>query len=348
MKPLVSILIPAYNAEEWIAYALQSAVAQTWQRKEIIVVNDGSSDRTAEVAQGYASKEVAVVSTKNQGAGGARNCALQLCQGDYVQWLDADDLLAPEKVERQLEALQQVGNPRILASSPWAYFHRRSSRARFVPTSMWQNLSPVEWLLKKLGENLHMQTATWLTSRELTAATGPWDTRLITDDDGEYFSRMLLASEGTIFVPDARVYYRITAFNRWSYIGYSDKRKEALLLSMKLHMQYLRSLEESDRVRKACLAYMRNWLISFYPERPDIVQELQCLASELQGHLEVPHLRRKYAWMRPIFGWTVAKWAQTVLPRLQYSLVNRWDEVMFRLESRATASSTPGKTKSAI
>ena len=58
MKPLVSILIPAYNAEEWIADTLQSAIAQTWPRKEIIVVDDGSRDRTAEVARRFASKEV--------------------------------------------------------------------------------------------------------------------------------------------------------------------------------------------------------------------------------------------------------------------------------------------------
>ena len=108
MKPLVSILIPAYNAEEWIADTIQSAIAQTWPRKEIIVVDDGSRDRTAEVARRFASKEVAVVSTENQGAAAARNHALQLSQGDYIQWLDADDLLAPDKIERQLAALREV------------------------------------------------------------------------------------------------------------------------------------------------------------------------------------------------------------------------------------------------
>jgi glycosyltransferase involved in cell wall biosynthesis len=99
-KPLVSILIPAYNSEEWIGNAIRSAIAQTWQRKEIIVVDDGSSDRTPEVARRFAAKEVAVVSTENQGSAAARNHALQLSQGDYIQWLDADDLLAPDKIER--------------------------------------------------------------------------------------------------------------------------------------------------------------------------------------------------------------------------------------------------------
>lgn len=334
MKSLVSILIPAYNAENWIAYTLQSAIAQTWQRKEIIVVDDGSDDRTAEVARRFASKEVTVVSTENQGAAAARNHALKLSQGDYIQWLDADDLLAPDKIERQLAALRGVESKRTLLSSSWAFFNYRTNPARFVPTALCQNLSPVEWLLRKMGENLHMQTGTWLTSRELAEAAGPWDTRLISDDDGEYYCRVLLASEGTCFVPEAKVFYRITSSNRWSYVGTSDKKKDALLLSMKLHIQYLRSLEESERTRKACLTYMQTWYPNFYPERPDIVAELQGLAAQLQGHLEVPRLRWKYAWMKPIFGWKAAKRAQMVLPQLKASLVRYWDKAMYRLETR--------------
>src|SRR5271169_3846889 len=158
MKPLVSILIPAYNAEPWISDTIQSAIAQTWPRKEIIVVDDGSKDRTAAVAQRFASSEVTVVSVENQGAAAARNHALQLSQGNYIQWLDADDLLAPDKIERQLAALQDFDSRRVLLSSPWAYFNYRTNCARFVPSSLWQDLSPLEWFLRKMGENLHMQT----------------------------------------------------------------------------------------------------------------------------------------------------------------------------------------------
>src|ERR1700751_2842411 len=114
MKPLVSILIPAYNAQPWIADTIRSAIAQTWQHKEIIIVDDGSSDRTAAVARRFASRDVAVVTTENQGAAAARNRALQLSQGDYIQWLDADDLLAPDKIERQLAALDEGGDRRLL------------------------------------------------------------------------------------------------------------------------------------------------------------------------------------------------------------------------------------------
>ncbi len=339
MKPLVSILIPAHNAEEWIAASVQSAIAQTWPRKEIIVVDDGSRDRTAAVVRGFASKGVAVVSVRNQGAAAARNHALQLSQGDYIQWLDADDLLAPDKIERQLGACGEADGRRILLSSPWAPFYYRTGRARFIQTSLCQNLSPVEWLLGKMGENLHMQTATWLTSRELAEAAGPWDTRLLSDDDGEYFCRVLLASKGVRFVSETGVYYRVTAAGRLSSIGNSDRKKDAMLPSMKLHVQYLRSLEESERVRRACLTYMQNWYHHFYPERPDIVAELQAVAAQLQGRLEEPRLRWKYAWMRPMFGWKAAKWAQEALPQIKASCFRHCDKAIYRLETvRAAAS----------
>ena len=107
MSPLVSILIPAYNAEPWIADTINSALRQTWPRKEIIVVDDGSRDQTLQIARQFASEDVSVVTQENQGAAAARNKALQLCQGDYVQWLDADDLLSREKVTGQMAAAQE-------------------------------------------------------------------------------------------------------------------------------------------------------------------------------------------------------------------------------------------------
>jgi len=112
MKPLVSILITAYNAEKTIGYTLESALRQTWQRKEIIVVDDGSTDRTAEVVRQF--KEVRLVSTENRGLSGAQNHAFPLSQGDYIQYLDADDLLAPDKLERQLAALRSFDSRRVL------------------------------------------------------------------------------------------------------------------------------------------------------------------------------------------------------------------------------------------
>src|SRR5205814_2515828 len=142
---------------------------------------------------------------------------------------------------------------RTLLSAAWGYFMYRPSKAKFIPTSLWCDLSPVEWLLRKMEQNLHMQTTTWLVSRELTEAAGPWDTRLSLDDDGEYFCRVVLASNAIRFVADARVFYRQQGSDRLSSIDRSDKKLESQFLSMQLHVDYLRSLEDSERVRTASL-----------------------------------------------------------------------------------------------
>jgi glycosyltransferase involved in cell wall biosynthesis len=334
MQPLVSILIPAFNAEEWIADTINSALGQTCPRKEIIIVDDGSTDQTLSIAQQFASRDVCVLTQSNQGAAATRNKAFSVCQGEYIQWLDADDLLAPDKVQKQVEALAHVRSGRTLLSSSWGHFMYRPYKAEFHPTPLWCDLSPVEWLVRKMGQHLYMQTATWLVSRELTEAAGPWDTRLLGDDDGEYFGRVILASDGVRFIPESRVYYRMTGSNRLSYIGRSDKKKDAQFLSMQLHVGYLRSVEDSDRVRDACIRYLQSWLIHFYPERLDIVKQLEQLATTLGGHLEVPQLRRKYVWIQKIFGFVLAKHAQIILPELKWSLLRSLDKALLRIEKQ--------------
>ena len=331
MKPLVSILIPAYNAERTISQTLESAIAQTWPHKEIIVVNDGSTDRTLDVAQRYGSK-VKVVSIDHQGGQVARNHAYSLSEGDFIQWLDADDLLGPEKIEKQLASLTGDCSERVLLSSSWASFYHRTAKAKFLPSSLWQDLSPTEWFLRQMGENLAMLPASWLTSRKLADAAGPWDTRLHVHQDCEYFARVLLASEGTRFISEAKVFYRIGGSKRVSFIGKSEEKKQSLLLTTKLQIEYLRSLEESERVRKVCLRYLQNVYYMFiHLKRPDLAEELQELARGFRGRLEEPSLIRKYAWIRPIFGEEVAQWAQSTLPTLKHASIMGFDKAMFLL-----------------
>jgi len=334
MKPLVSILIPAYNAEAWISDTLRSAIAQTWDRKEIIVVDDGSKDQTLAVTRKFEPDGVKVFAQKNAGAAAARNKAFSLSQGDYIQWLDADDLIGPEKIEKQMEALGDSPNKSILLSGSWGRFLHRPHRASFVPTALWNDLSKAEWLIRKMGQDLYMQTASWLVSRELTEAAGPWDTRLLGDDDGEYFCRVLLASEGVRFVPEAKVYYRASGASSLSYIGNSDKKREAQWTSMELHIGYLRSLEDSERSRAACVKFLQNWMVFFYPERMDIFGKAQAKAKELGGQVEAPRLSWKYSWIKTLFGWRLARRAQRFLPGVRWSLIRRWDKTLFQIEGR--------------
>ena len=338
ITPLVSILIPVFNAEEWIADTVRSALAQTWAHKEIIVVDDGSTDNTLSVLQGFKLDHVRVVTQQNKGAAAARNTAFSLSTGDYIQWLDADDLLAPDKIALQLQGLERFRSTRTLVSSSWAQFSYRWYRARFRSTALWCDLSPVEWLSIKMGMNLYMPNHSWLVSRELSERAGPWDTTLSVDDDGEYFCRVLLQADNVRFVPEAKVYYRVSGSGTVSDIGVSDRKLTDQWRSMQLHIRYLRSLEDTPATRDACLKFLRTWLGYFYPQRPDIVTEAQKVAMELGTQIQVPQLRWKYAWIAALFGRKLARRAELLLPQIRWWFVRRLDRTLLRIERRKSVA----------
>jgi hypothetical protein len=141
-----------------------------------------------------------------------------------------------------------------------------------------------------------------------------------------------MKSDGIRFVPGAKVFYRVSGFRRLSYIGLSDKKMEAQFLSMKLQVGYLRSVEDSERVRAACLTYLQNWLGAFYPNRPDLVGQAQELAADLGSKLEIPRLGWKYAWIRPVFGYDFAKRAQLLLSQIKWLVASSWDKALLLLE----------------
>jgi glycosyltransferase involved in cell wall biosynthesis/peptidoglycan/xylan/chitin deacetylase (PgdA/CDA1 family) len=341
-EPLVSILIPAFNVQAWIAQTLRSAIAQTWKRKEIIVVDDGSTDQTLAIARQFESDTVHVVTGKNQGAASARNTAFSLCHGDYIQWLDADDLLAPDKIARQMAVLDPNEGRKTLLSCEYGKFLYQWQSSQFVRTRLWRDLAPIDWLLRKMGENLFMQTATWLVSRELSDASGAWDTRMLSDDDGEYFCRVLLNSNGTRFVPGARVYYRHFRSDGLAYVGRSNRKREALWLSMQLHILYLLSLENSPRTREACVTYLQRNLLNFYPEMTDIVSQANQMARDLGGELRPPDLSWKYSWIKTAFGWRLAKDTALQMREIRWSFEKSLDRTILRVKSRIDPGSDSG------
>ena len=93
-------------------------------------------------------------------------------------------------------------------------------------------------------------------------------------------------------------------------------------------------MEDSERVRAACLKYLQTSLIYFYPDKPDIVEQAQQMARDLGGQLGPPHLSWKYSWLRTAFGWRAAKSGQHVLLKSRWSVERRWDKVLFQLENR--------------
>jgi glycosyltransferase involved in cell wall biosynthesis len=333
MEPLVSILIPAYNAQSWIASAITSAARQTWKKKEMIVVDDGSTDSTLAVARQFEGKTVCLLTQENAGASAARNRALNACQGDYIQWLDADDVLEREKIATQLNGTPD-SNSRTLVSSAWGRFYHRLGKAKFTPTVLWQDLSPRNWLTLKFRENVWMPTQSWLVSRTLTDLAGPWDESLSFDDDGEYFSRLISHSDHVRFVSAARSYVRRASVGSLSNeFNLSPTKLNSQLRSMKIQMNYLLGLGDGPETRSACVTYLQNWLPYFYPERPDIVAQIVELAANLGGELRTPTPGWKYTLPYKLCGWRGVKRVRQILPRARMRISVQWDRWLSLMDS---------------
>ena len=310
MSPLVSILIPAYNAAPWIAETLSSALAQTHPGCEIVVVDDGSRDDTLDRARAVAARfpdRVRVAGQTNSGASAARNHAFRLSRGDFIQFLDADDLLSPRKIELQLARL--AGAPAgAVATCRWGRFETDPAAARFVDEAVFRDFVPVEWLLLHASEARMMHPAAWLAPRAICERAGPWDETLSLNDDGEYFARVVLASAGVAFTPaaEAATYYR-------SGLGGSLSKRRSPAACASLHRAgellqgHLVAAESSPRVRQARADHWMHIAYELYPDAPALSRDAERRSATL-GVSAVPPPRGTPA--RPhsrLVGWRLAR-----------------------------------------
>ncbi len=109
MKPTVSVIIPAYNAEHYLQDAIESVLAQTRAVEEILVIDDGSHDRTRDVAKSF-HRNITYFFQDHQGPGAARNVGVQNAKGDFLTFLDADDIWVKDKCKKQFEIFSKVSN----------------------------------------------------------------------------------------------------------------------------------------------------------------------------------------------------------------------------------------------
>jgi len=240
--------------------------------------------------------------------------------------------------------LDKVPSKRTVLSSEWGRFMYRPSRAAFVPSPLWQDLTPTEWLIRALEKNIYMQTATWLVSREVTEAAGPWNTQLLSDDDGEYFARVMLSADGIKFVPNAKVYYRVVGSSNLSYFGRSDKKMDAQWASMKLRIQYMRALDDGPRGRAACVEYLRDWMVCFYPLRIDLCDAVVKLAKELGGDVSTtPIFSWKHNLLKSVVGWHRAQQIHSGFGEMRSSLQCRWDRAQYRKEQPKLSATSAGQ-----
>ena len=311
--PTVSVLIPAYNAERYLAEALDSVLAQTWPNVEVIVVDDGSRDATLEVALRYERREVQVIAQANAGASASRNAAFAASRGDLVKFLDADDLLSPEHIALQVECLAR--HPGCVAMSEWDRFYKDPAKASFKPRPSWRDADPVTWLVEDWADARPMtQPGMFLIPRPVAEQAGPWDERLSLTDDFDYFTRVILASRGVRFTAGARLYYRS------GLTGALSGRKGSVaaashLRSLELGISELLAAEDSVRTRRVSSDLFQDAVYAFYPDHPDLLDRARQRVEELGGSSLSPSGPPGFHQLRRVTGWQLARRVQRLAER---------------------------------
>ncbi len=202
--PLISVIVPAYNAEKTIARTLDSVLAQTYSNFELLVIDDGSEDATLDIIKSVSDYRLKVFSYPHQGHSAARNHGLDQAVGEYVALIDADDLWTPDKLEAQLHALQS--HPEAAVAYSWTNFIDQDDR--FLRTGSYINVKGNVYR-KLLGTNFIENGSNPLIRRSALTAVGKFDETLITSPDWDMWLR-LAARYGFVCVEAPQILYRVS------------------------------------------------------------------------------------------------------------------------------------------
>jgi glycosyltransferase involved in cell wall biosynthesis len=301
--PLVSILIPCRNAATTLSDTLRSALAQEDVEKEIIVVDDGSTDGSREVARGFAAQGVRVIEGPQINASAARNRALQASRGDYIQYLDADDLLGANKISRQIELLEQ--HPDCVATARWGRFRETVSDVVFANDDQLHDWTPGEWLVFHCGQHQMMHPAAWLVPRSVAEKAGLWDERITLNDDGEYFARVVANSNGLKCAAGAETFYRTLPSASLSKSRGTGSFR-SLWLSVKMTGECLLRLDSGPLARRAVADMYQRFCFEVYPSAGPEMAEATSMITQLGGSLLKPDFGPKAQWLKCILGWRLA------------------------------------------
>jgi len=311
-RPLVSILIPCYNCEAWVSRAIETALAQTWEPKEIIVLDDGSSDRSLEIIQSFGNV-IQAISEPNRGQNGARNRLTGLSKGEWLQYLDADDELAPDKIEKQMMLAEQAD---VMYSSVEATFYRDleyiNSDKRLAEGYNDSWCAGFRWQFPN--------TTAFLFRRSAICSVGGWNESLKNCTDyGLYFPLLL---EGLRFraTPDAWSIYR-----QWSSEQAVYQAPQRLVLArlqvmwnavLKLEETQLLTIPRKQAFEESTFLVIRTLHLL---NREKALKELQRLKEWNQNFCpQGASISKFYRWSYNLVGFSFAEILATVTRPLRH------------------------------
>jgi glycosyltransferase involved in cell wall biosynthesis len=298
--------MPAFNAEDYILNAVNSVLNQSYNNIELIVVNDGSTDRTEEILRGIHNPKLKLVTTINKGQCAAANLAFHHSKGEFVKFMDADDIISADFIENQVKVLK--GDLNKIASAKWGRFYNNDlSTFQLNPETVWRDMKPIDWLVESLlsGHNM-MQCGLWLIPRAIVVKSGLWNEDLSLINDFDFIIRLLLQSHEIKFAPGSILYYRSGISGSLSNQT-SRQAYQSACMSTQLGCSRILNFENSYRTRKVCANSYKLWEFACYPNYPDLSLQMANECKKMGGsNMQYP-AGGITKMLIQIFGWKLTK-----------------------------------------
>jgi len=222
LKYKISVIIPTYNRSHVIRNALETVRLQSYTNWECLIIDDGSTDTSEEIITKYIKSDnrfkfISRTNSRKKGAATCRNIGLENATGQFIQFLDSDDVMAPNKFETHINRLKNepLGT---LATCRYGILKPSFSNPKIFKglKTFRDHKNPLD-LLKTFAENFtYFPLHAYLIPRTVTETVGKWNEELTVNDDGEYFTRIILNSSQISFCNETYVLYKTGAGNRIS------------------------------------------------------------------------------------------------------------------------------------
>ena len=277
--PNVTVIIPLYNAYDSVSETLNSCLNQTYKSIEVIVVDDHSTDNSYEVVKEFQSKYPGIIklySNPRKGACAARNYGYIKSSGEYIQYLDADDLLSPNKIESQMKILT-INTGLCVSSCGWGRFQKHSVDVNWENSKINKSYSnPIDFLIDCWNGYGTMPIHSWLTPRALVERAGSWNEDLLINQDGEFFSRILFFAKKIKYCAEAKVYYRSGNLNSVSQLNSKKYGKaKSLLESYFAYEETWHDQIENKRLKRALAHNYLSFIYTYYPLHKNLILDAE-------------------------------------------------------------------------
>ncbi|RXJ46043.1 glycosyltransferase family 2 protein [Gelidibacter gilvus] len=308
---LVSIIIPNYNSLKFIKETLDCVFNQTHKNLEVIIVDDGSTDGSFEWIANLNQPNLKLAKNPKKGACAARNHGLRLAKGDYIQFLDADDVLDHDKIKAQVTLLEN--EPTKVAICSTRHFYETIDEGVITDASFLDTTdTPGDFLLNLYGgdginHNMVAQHA-WLTPKSVMDKAGFWNEELVKDQDGEFFCRVAMASQGICFAEGVLCYYRKHRNAGSISSGKTEKHISSQFESLNSKAEQLSSFKDTKAYKNAMALQYKIIAIDAYPKHLAIYKTAIQNVKYFGGSAYMPVLGGKLIEsIKHLFGWRAAK-----------------------------------------